>query len=115
MNLRIADPSGLVAFLHRVISESGEPVLSTGTTEVVSVGGALFYHAKDPVTVGGPFPSVEALVRSEGVRREPRGANVPGTEPCPEIFEWEGSFFRIGGDGAGGVRQYGALEEACDV
>ena len=37
-----------------------------GTTEVVSVDGALFYHAGEPVTVGGPFVSVEALVRSEG-------------------------------------------------
>jgi hypothetical protein len=67
------------------------------------------------VTVGGPFSSVEALVRAEDVRREPRGARVTGTEPSPEIFEWEGSFFRIGGDGVDGVQQYGALEEASDV
>jgi hypothetical protein len=46
---------------------------------------------------------------------EPREAKVTGTEPSPEIFEWEGSFLRIGGDGADGVRQYGALEEASDV
>jgi hypothetical protein len=36
---------------------------------VVEVYGSLFYHGSEPLTVGGPFSSLEALVRSEGVRR----------------------------------------------
>ena len=71
MNLRIADSAGLVAFLHRVIGEHGHRVLATPKSDIVRVGEVYFFRASDPVSVGGPFPSVETLVRSEAVRRHP--------------------------------------------
>jgi hypothetical protein len=87
MNLRIADSAGLVAFLHGVISNSGETLLVAGDTHVVEVNGVLFYHGEAPVTVGGPFTSLEALVRSEGVRRYAEMAPSPpystATDPEP--------------------------------
>jgi hypothetical protein len=109
MNLRIADSAGLVAFLHGVISNSGETLLVAGDTHVVEVNGVLFYHGEAPVTVGGPFTSLEALVRSEGVRRYAEMAPSPGVEPAYEVFEWMGSFLRLDENG---VEQYRELEEA---
>ena len=114
MNLRIADSAGLVAFLHRVISTSGETLLSTGELEIVDLEGVLFYHGNEPVTVGGPFPSVEALVRSEGVRRHPDAARSTADEFSHEIFEWAGSFFRIERDADGHVSQHGDFPGAMD-
>lgn len=109
MNLRIADSAGLVACLHEVISNSGETLLTAGDTHVVEVNGVLFYHAEAPVTVGGPFTSLEALVRSEGVRRYAETVPSSGVEPAYEVFEWMGSFLRLDGNG---VQQYRKLEEA---
>lgn len=117
MNLRIADGPELVAFLHGVVVRAGTPILATGGFEVVRVDGRVFYHRDDPLTVGGPFLSLEALVRSEGIRRyredgkargdveagedgprhEPRGAREEA-DPV-EVFEWASSFFRIEGEG----------------
>jgi len=106
MNLKIADGPGLVAFIHHVVRRNGATVLAVEGREVVRVDGSLFYHGTDPVEVGGPFGSLEALVRSEGLRRyvEPEGP-----EPRLEVFEWCGAFFRIEG---GEVERYPSLGDA---
>ena len=106
MNLRIADAAGLVAILHRVIQRDGKPLLTVQGLEVVTFEGSLFYCGSDPVTVGGPFGSLEALVRSEGVRRH---AEPEGPQPKVEVFEWAGAFFRIEG---GEVERYPSLGDA---
>lgn len=113
MNLRIADAAGLVGFLHRVLVASGRPLFHQGGTEVVVVDRRVFFHRTDPVTVGGPYPSVEALVRSEGIRRYPAEDHLGAGEPTVEVFEWESGFFRIEGDGGGVVRRYADLETAA--
>ncbi|MEJ2205882.1 MAG: hypothetical protein P8170_17445 [Gemmatimonadota bacterium] len=112
MNLRIADAGGLVAFLHRVIVGSGRPLFHQGELEVVAIDGRVFFHRADPVTVGGPYRSVEALVRSEGIRRYALDGDPSAEEPAAEVFEWESGFFRVEGDGGGIVRQYADLETA---
>jgi hypothetical protein len=106
MNLRIADAPGLVAILHRVIQRDGEAVPSVQDLGVVTFEGSLFYCGSDPVTVGGPFASLEVLVRSEGLRRY---AEPDGPEPTVEVFEWAGAFFRIEG---GEVERFADLEGA---
>jgi hypothetical protein len=63
MNLRIPDAPALVAFLHRVVTDSGTPILSSDGFHVVEIDGLVFYHGAEPVTVGGPFQSVAHLVR----------------------------------------------------
>lgn len=121
MNLRIPDAPALVAFLHRVVTDSGTPILSSDGFHVVEIDGLVFYHRPEPVTVGGPFASVAHLVRSEGIRRFPKrghgSSDEPpsGEEPPPlEIVEWASSFFRIeGGDGGEErIGQFGSLEAA---
>jgi hypothetical protein len=106
MNLRIADAPGLVAILHGVIQRDGEPVPSVQDLGVVTFEGSFFYLGGKSVTVGGPFDSLEALVRSEGLRRhhEPEGP-----EPRLEVFEWSSAFFRIEG---GEVERFADLEGA---
>jgi len=104
MNLRIADAPGLVAILHRVIHRDGESLFTVQGLDVVTFEGSLFYCGSDPITVGGPFASLEALARSEGLRRY---AEPEGPEPRVEIFEWAGAFFRIEG---GEVARFGDLE-----
>lgn len=94
MNLRIADAPGLVAILHRVIQRDGEQLLTVQDLGVVMFEGSLFYLGSEPVTVGGPFDSLEALVRSEGLRRH---AEPEAPEPTVEVFEWAGAHFRIEG------------------
>jgi hypothetical protein len=71
VNLRIADASGLVEFLYRTVSRCENRLLTCGAYVVVEVDGVLFYHSADPTTVGGPFQSLESLVRFEGMRRYP--------------------------------------------
>ena len=115
MNLRIADSAGLVAFLHRVIGETGHKVLATPEADVVQVGDAFFFHRNDPVTVGGPFSSVEALVRTEGVCRHPILGHATPIDRGVEIFEWAESFFRVDGSGAEGVQQFESLQEALEI
>jgi hypothetical protein len=110
MNLRIADARGLVDFLHRTVSTSGKRTLTCGVYDVVEIDGALFFHSRDPVTVGGPYQSLEHLVRSEGMRRHPDSGPAEG--PDCEVFEWAGSFFRIDHPGANRVRRYTDLEQA---
>ena len=74
MNLRMADSAGLVAFLHRIIGESGKKVLSVPDADVVRVGDAFFFYRDDPITVGAPSPpSVPWSVRRECVDIRPRG------------------------------------------
>lgn len=113
MNLRIKDGPKLVAFLHGIVSGSGTPLLSTDGFDVVEIGDLVFYHRSDPLTVGGPFDSVEHLVCSEGVRRcaEPGGAPA-GEPPAVEVVEWASSFFRIEREGDVRVGQFGSLEAA---
>lgn len=113
MNLRIKDGPKLVAFLHGIVSGSGTPILSTDGFHVVEIGDLVFYHRSDPLTVGGPFRSVEHLVCSEGVRRFPEPGHTPaGEPPAEEIVEWASSFFRIEREGHAQVGQYGSLEAA---
>ncbi len=106
MDLRIADAPGLVAILHRVIHRDGELLLTVQGLEVVTFEGSFFYCGRDSVTVGGPFASLEALVRSEGLRRH---AEPDGPEPRVEVFEWGGVFFRMEG---GEVERFVDLEGA---
>ncbi|HET9949872.1 MAG TPA: hypothetical protein VFQ22_13205 [Longimicrobiales bacterium] len=108
MNLRIGDPSGLIAFLHRAVSTLPDTVLVTPSRTVVRSEVGFFYHAADPVEVGGPFGSLAELVRSEGVRRWPGGASA---ETPFEIFEWAGRFFRVEREGEA-VEPFASLEEA---
>lgn len=110
MNLRIADARALVDFLHRTVSTSGKRILSCGVHEVVEIDGVVFFLASDPVTVGGPFSSLEHLVRSEGMRRHPEDGPARGADF--EVIEWAGSFFRIDAEGADHVRRYADLEQA---
>jgi hypothetical protein len=112
MNLRLADPGGLVSFLDRVVRGYGRVLFTAGGTEVRDVDGTLFFRRVEPVSVGGPFASVEALVRSEGIRRYPTADDSSGGEPTFEIFEWEGSFFRIEGEGSGAVWRFEKREAA---
>ena len=114
MNLRIADSAGLVAFLHRVIAETGSIVLTTPRMAVVRVNDVLFFHAKDPVSVGGPFASLEILVRSEGMRRHLVGGRASEVSEPVEVFEWAEAFFRIGGSRVEPVLQFDSLREALD-
>lgn len=114
MNLRIADPAHLVAFLHRVVSRSGTTILSTGVLHVVDVGGQIFFHGDDPVTVGGPFPSLEALIRSEGLLRHRAPSEPSGRRPAFEVFEWAHEFFRIEEGAEPSVRRYATLAESID-
>lgn len=114
MNLRIADPPGLVAFLHRIVSRSGAPVLSAGVLHVVDVDGQIFFHGADPITVGGPFPSPEALIRSEGLLRHRAPSEPSGGRPAFEVFEWSGEFFRLEPGVETAVRGHATLEEAID-
>ena len=111
MNLRIADSAGLVAFLYQVISDVGEVELEAADMDVIRVGETLFFHGSDPVSVGGPFPSLEALVRSEGVCLDWIAADVAANVPDIEIFEWAGGFFRIEGP-AGPAKQFDSLRLA---
>jgi hypothetical protein len=106
MNLRMADAPGLVAILHRVIQRDGEAVPSVQDLGVVTFEGSLFYLGSEPVTVGGPFDSLEALVRSEGLRRHHEPEEP---EPRVEVFEWSGAFFRLEG---GEVERFAELEGA---
>lgn len=114
MNLRIADSAGLVAFLHRIIGESGKKVLSVPDADIVQVGDAFFFHRDDPITVGGPFPSVGALVRSEGVRRHPAPEHASPNDRTLEIFEWAGSFFLLDGAATDAPHQFDSLEAALN-
>lgn len=95
MNLQIADASELVAFLHQLITETGRTLLTVEGMEVAEVRGRLFYHSRDPVTVGGPFPSLEALLRTQGLRRYLELDGTPGSDALFEIFEWRGFHFTI--------------------
>jgi hypothetical protein len=112
MNLRIADWPELVAFLHGVVSKAGETVLAMEGVEVVEVDGCLWFHGSDPIMVGGAFRSLEALVRSEGVRRYPLRWDDPDRDPPVEVVEWQGAFFRIEAAEAGEPKRYGDLESA---
>ena len=121
MNLRVPDAPALVAFLHRVVTDSDTPILSSDGFRVVEIDGLVFFHRPEPVTVGGPFESVAHLVRSEGIRRFPKrgrgSSDAPpsGEQPTPvEIVEWASSFFRIEREGSGEERigQYASLEAA---
>jgi len=119
MNLRIADGPGLVRFLHGVISRSQNRVLETGDTTVISVDGMLFYHSSDPMTVGGPFPTLADLLRSEGRRRSPGGIGPNATVrerelPITDVYEWAGSFFTIEPDPRGHVAQHADLALAME-
>jgi hypothetical protein len=112
MNLRIADAPGLVAFLHRVLSEMGETVLTVQGLEVVTVEGQLFYVGSEPVTVAGPFETLAALLRSEGRRTHAEFAEPPGREPLWEVFEWGGAYFRIESGSASEPKRFPALDAA---
>lgn len=112
MNLRIADSAALVEYLHGVISTTGTAVLSVDGYRVVESAGRLFYHRADPITVGGPFSSLEELVRSEGVRRHHQPGDVPGDPPKVEVFEWAGRFFRINASSDEAVSVHDGLRAA---
>lgn len=63
-------------------SGSGTPLLSTDGFDVVEIGDLVFYHRGDPLTVGGPFDSVEHLV----ARRESDGARSPAGRPPVSLW-----------------------------
>jgi hypothetical protein len=92
-----------------MVRSHGRRLLTAGPFEVAEVGGAVFYHAPDPLTVGGPFPSLESLVRSEGRRRYPESR---AEEIDYEVFEWAATFFRVERNGDHRTRTYASLEEA---
>ena len=114
MNLRMADPSGLVAFLHRMVSETGEPVLTVKGLEVVEVTEGLFYVGSDPVTVGGPFESLTALLLSEGRRCHVEFKDALQSEPLWQVIEWGGAFFRIEEGSTSDPKRYADLEAALE-
>ncbi len=112
MNLRMADPSGLVAFLHRMVSETGEPVLTVEGSEVVEVTEGLFYVGSDPVTVGGPFESLAALLLSEGRLCRVEYKDALRSEPLWRVIEWRGAFFRIEEGSTSDPQRYAELKAA---
>ena len=108
MNLRIGDPKELVGFLHEVVFPL-DPFIVGDTCSVVQVGSRLFWRRVHPTTeVGGPFRSLEDLVRPEGTRRYPVEEEV---RPPFEVFEWDGWFYRILG---GSVERHSTLELAVE-
>jgi hypothetical protein len=115
MNLRIADSAELVAYLHEVISLSGVEVLSADGYQVVDVRGRLFYHRPDPITVGGPFRSLGARARSEGVRRHHVAGDRPDDPPRVEVFEWAGRYFRVEDERDRDVAVLASLPEATGM
>lgn len=96
MNLRISDPRDLVDFLHETISKSGEPVLTVDGYEVVKIDDRFFYYSQIVTSVGGPFPSLPTLIRSEGIVRHPKRGTAISSEEGFEVIEWCKTFFRIG-------------------
>ena len=112
MNLRMADPFGLVAFLHRMVSLTGEPVLAVEGLEVVAVTEGLFYVGIDPTTVGGPFESLAALLLSEGRRCHVEFGGALQSEPLWQVIEWGGVFFRVEDGSASDPKRYADLEAA---
>ena len=114
MNLRMADAAGLVAFLHRMVSLAGEPVLAVEGMEVVEVPEGLFYVGSDPVTVGGPFDSLAALLCSEGRRCHVEFEGALQSEPLWEVIEWGGVFFRVEADSRVNPTRYADLDAALD-
>ena len=114
MNLRMADPSGLVAFLHRMLTLAGQPVLTVERLEVLEVTEGLFYVGSDPVTVGGPFDSLSALLLSEGRRCHVEFEDALQAEPLWRVIEWRGAFFRIEEGSTLEPKRYADLEAALD-
>jgi hypothetical protein len=64
------------------------------------------------VTVGGPFPSLEALLRTQGLRRYLELDGTPGSDALFEIFEWRGFHFTIEPEGPNEPQQYTHLKAA---
>ena len=95
MNLRIADPSGLVAVLHDVLSAHGELRLAVAGWRVVALQGGFFYAASQGVEVGGPYATPGALIRDAGRRRHAEFAHPGDPEPAWEVVEWGGAFFTV--------------------
>ena len=112
MNLRMADAAGLVAFLHRMVSVDGEPVLTVEGLEVVEVAEGLFYVGSDPVTVGGPFDSLSALLLSEGRRCHVEFKDALRSEPLWRVIEWGGAFFRIEEGSTSDPKRFADLQAA---
>jgi hypothetical protein len=81
MNLRIADARALVDFIHRMVSTSGKRILAGGDYDVVDVDGVVFYHASGPVTVGGPFQSLEHLIPGDLIDQ----AGFPFVHATPDL------------------------------
>lgn len=107
MNLVLGDASDLVEFLHLVISRSGKLLASGGRCAAVEMEGRVFYTCRDRTEVGGPFRSLEELVRSQGSRRH----RWPEGDTQIEVFEWDGRFYRIG---VGDVGVFATLSEAVN-
>lgn len=114
MNLRIADGGALVTFLHRTVAKHGTEVLSASELRVVEVDGSIFFVGDEPLTVGGPFVSLAALVRSEGIRRDATLGSETASPPTFDVFEWANAYFRIEAGGEQALRRYATLREALD-
>ena len=98
MNLRITDAAGLVQALDSLLRKSGEPVHAAGGWTVVRVGGVLFYHGHGfdgAAEVGGPYPTLGAVVRDAGRTVAASSEATPGGEPLWEVCAWADGFYAV--------------------
>lgn len=95
MNLRIPDPQALVELLHGVVVRHGTVTLSVDGWQVSELEGGLLYHRSDPKEVGGPYPTLGALLRDAGQRVGAAEEKAPDGEPVWEVRAWGGAYFAI--------------------
>ncbi|MFC1791044.1 hypothetical protein ACFL0I_01080 [Gemmatimonadota bacterium] len=111
-NLALGDVGELVVFLHEMISKRGRTVTVVGGMDVMEVEGRFFFVGTESTTVGGPFPSIKALLRSQGRRRYAELATHEAKEALFEVVEWRTRFFAIGPEVAEVPKDYSDLTTA---
>lgn len=93
MNLRVPYPQALVELLHGLVERHGTVTLSVDGWRVSELEGGLLYHRPEPVEVGGPYPTLAALLRDAGQQTAAAEERTPDGEPVWEVWAWGGAFF----------------------
>jgi hypothetical protein len=118
MNLRIADPGGLVAALHHLLGVTGDSVLRVDGWSVVPVDGRLFYRslaAADgggALAVGGPYPDLGSLLRDVGWQKHASWKDGPPRVLVWDVVAWGGAFFTVHSARLESPTRRATLEEA---